>query len=410
MKPVLSITFAYHFGQLLKLLAFALIVHLFDYTVLGEAALYLAYSLIIGGIIDLGTRYTCWTEIQLPNLDRACVSKIVFSVLVSGLLYGLFKGFGYLSGLFDNDLYVSVCFLAGALNFGNLDWFIIRKYSPRYFLFIVCVYNIAPILLILISYFLEIRFLSIVAFPAGYAISGLFVFLFSTELQKPRFELFTFRSLLRNSLLVPGQQIFTQAFIPLLGFVLDLESLGQIKMLSVVISAGVSAATFLVLGSYKSEELNLSDFGKRSCSILFCLLILLPLLSLNYWVSIWNVFLFGFDLSLLLILGPLAIVLALLGYEQERLIFKKRQNASIVILYGYPAILGALVIAALTFSFEGELQFGVLLMTVSALTMAVPVAFRRMTQVSEIVFSPWFAKPLLLVTVLIAISNLIDSI
>ena len=190
MRPVFSITFSYHFGQVLKLCAFALIVYLFDYAVLGESALYLAYSLIIGGIIDLGTRYTCWTEVKNKNLDQACTSKILFSACAASVLYGLFSATNSYFGVIESTGLVAICFISGTLNFGNLDWFIIRKYSPVYFLSVVCAYNISPIVLILAAYFLENSTFAVIAFPFGYAASGLIVLLVSTRIRLPKLSLF----------------------------------------------------------------------------------------------------------------------------------------------------------------------------------------------------------------------------
>ena len=407
MRPVFSITFAYHFGQVLKLCAFALIVYLFDYAVLGESALYLAYSLIIGGAIDLGTRYTCWTEVKEKNLDQACTSKILFSVCAAGILYGLFSATNYYFDVIESTVLVGICFISGTLNFGNLDWFIIRKYSPAYFLSVVFAYNISPIVLILTASFLENGTLAVIAFPLGYAVSGFLVLLVSNRISLPKLSLFPIRSLLNNALLVPGQHIFMQAFIPLLGNILKLESLGQLKMLSVLISSGVAAATFIVLGSYKAEKLRLSVFNQYLCSALFCVLILVPLVALGILDTPWHVELFGFDISLLLRAGCLAVLLAVLSYEQERLIFKGRQVVSLLILYGYPAFLALLVLLSASLEVSRTLEFGLHLMTLSSLIVALPIAHYRNTEVSNLLFSPWFAKFALLITLLIDAGKLV---
>ena len=407
MRPVFSITFAYHFGQVLKLCAFVLIVYLFDYTVLGESALYLAYSLIIGGAIDLGTRYTCWTEVKEKNLDQACTYKILFSACAAGIIYGFFCATNYYFELIESTVLVGICFISGIFNFGNIDWFIIRKYSPAYFLSVVFAFNVSPIVVILTASFLENGTLTVIAFPLGYTVSGFLILLVSNRISLPKLSLFPIRSLLNNALLVPGQHIFMQAFIPLFGNILKLESLGQLKMLSVIISSCVAAATFIVLGSYKAEKLRLSVFNQYVCSALFCVLILVPLVALGILDTPWYVELFGFDISLLLRAGCLAVLLAVLTYEQERLIFKGRQVVSLLILYGYPASLAFMVLLSANSELSRTLEFGLNIMTLSSLIVALPIAHYRNTEVSNLLFSPWFAKIALLITLLIDAAKLV---
>ena len=403
MFRLFSIAAAYQAGQLLKFIYFIIIPILFNFKMLGEVAIIVSLCLISSGLIDFGSKYYFWKSSTRENLKASLRSKLqicFFASLVLLVIFILINIFAKLN--FDYYQIVLILF-CGVVGQGTFDWYFIVEDRVKHLLFSIVAFNICPIFLLLLGFLLKSQIIVLYSFPIGFIIVGtLHVLIMKPDILK--IDKFPYLSdLLNHSFILPGQHIFIQAFIPILGLILDPKELGKIRFMTVGSGMAIALASYLVMASYKKENIKLSLNKRKWISILINFFIALLTISHIYFGRKLDFEIYKMEIFHISGFTLLALLLSIASYEQERSLFKDQKDRTFIILYGYPFFVAVFVALFFNYGLELNLNLSLNILLVSAFLI---LTFISLSPKSDLVKS-LFYKPYHVILLVIQMSSII---